>query len=265
MSLMAAEPTPHPPQEPGYAGLIQTAAQCESQGDYARAHALLQQCERLLLSQSQSERDLVRVRSGLWRLAPLWWSNFQHGDMVLRRCRADDADFFRHCFSDRFFSNQFNRQQPWSGDLTKALHDSGRLPPLQSGLLMWVVESLRHGPVGLASMSSIDARNMRTELSVGFPGETLPTQALKTTLMMLHFALVLMPFNKVYGYIYADNPHALKNGLHLGFTHEGRIREHFHIPGHGFVSVDLLGLTRSQLHGDARLKTLAKRVIGQQW
>lgn len=244
---------------------MQTAAQCESQGDYARAHALLQQCEQLVLIHKLDERKLAQVRSGLWRLAPLWWSNLQHGDMVLRRCRADDADFFRHCYNDRLFAGQFNRQQPWRGDLTKALHDSGRLPPIHTGLLMWVVESLKRGPVGLASLSSIDVRNMRTELSVGFPGEMVPMQGLKTMLMMLHFALVLMPFNKVYGYIYEDNPHALKNGLHLGFVHEGHISDHFHIPGHGFLSVDLLGLTRTQLHSHNHLITLAKRVISQEW
>ena len=117
----------------------------------------------------------------------------------------------------------------------------------------------------MASLSSIDTVNMRAELSIGFPGDVAPPLAVKATLMMLHFALVMMPFNKVYTYTYADNERARHNTQRFGFVHEGRLEQHFRLPGHGFVSVDQFGLTRAQLHGHDGLKALARRRIGQQW
>jgi RimJ/RimL family protein N-acetyltransferase len=130
---------------------------------------------------------------------------------------------------------------------------------------MWVVQSSTRGPIGLASLSSIDTVNRKAELSIGLPGVLPPTLGIKTTLMMLHFALVMMPFNKVYAYVYEDNPQALHNAIRLGFVHEGKLNDHFHIAGHGFVNVDQIGLTRQQLRAHAGLKVLAKRKIGQVW
>ena len=130
---------------------------------------------------------------------------------------------------------------------------------------MWVIQSSSSGPVGLASLSSIDTMNRRAELSIGFPGEVPVTLGVKTTLMMLHYALIMMPFNKIYAYVYEDNPKALHNAIRFGFVHEGKLNDHFNIPGHGFVTVDLIGLTRSQLLAHANLKALAKQKIGQSW
>ena len=130
---------------------------------------------------------------------------------------------------------------------------------------MWVVEFGSLGAIGVASLSSIDIENRRVELAIGFPGEVPPSVGIKTTLMMLHFALVMMPFNKVYAYIYEDNPQALHNALRLGFVHEGKLIDHFNIPRHGFVSVDVLGLTRKHLTANTKLRVLAKRKISQDW
>lgn len=248
---------------------MRAAQAFEAAGKFSQAYHLLQKCnEQLEASASDadfSSTDAMAVKSALWRLSPLWWANLKHGGLCLRRCRAEDADFFQKSFNDPLFSRQFNRQKPWRGNLARALEQSGQLPPLQTGLLMWVVESTTTGPIGIASLSSLDTVNLRAELSIGLPGAVAPTLATKATLMMLHFALVMMPFNKVYTYVYQDNSQALHNTLRLGFVHEGTLKDHFNIPNHGFVSVDVTGLTRSQLHGSTYLKHLAKRKIGQVW
>lgn len=243
------------------------AQACEAAGQFAQAYHLLQKCneQRGAYGANAGSVDAMAVKSALWRLSPLWWAKLQHGGLCLRRCRAEDAEFFQKSFNDPVFSRQFNRQKPWRGNLARALEQSGQLPPLQTGLLMWVVESATSGPIGIASLSSLDTVNLRAELSIGFPGAVAPTLGTKATLMMLHFALVMMPFNKVYAYVYQDNPQALHNTLRLGFVHEGTLKDHFNIPNHGFVSVDVTGLTRSQLHGSIYLKHLAKRKIGQVW
>ena len=245
--------------------LLRSAGNHEATGQYGQAFRLLEQCSALAKNTAHSSTQRDAIHYGLWRLNPLWWANLQHGSLRLRRCRAADAAFYNRCFSDPVFASQFNRQRAWRGDLTRALQQSGQLPPLKTGLLQWVVESTIRGPIGLASLSSLDAINLRAELSIGFPGDVPPTMATKATLMMLHFALVLMPFNKVYTYVYQDNPQALHNTIRFGFLHEGTLKDHFNIPGHGFVSVELTGLTRTQLHGNPRLRLLAKRRIGQIW
>lgn len=256
-----ASPPPDPPDLPG---LWRAARACEAAGDYPQAWRLLQRCQ-ALTNAATPPALASSLRAGLWRLNPLWWANIQHGGVALRRCRAEDADFFRRCFGDASFRQQFRRGQPWRGDLALALKKAGQEPPVASGLLMWVVQSATRGAIGLASLSSIDTHNRRVELSVGFPGEVPATLGIKTTLMMLHFALVLMPFNKVCAYVYEDNPAALHNAIRLGFVHEGRLADHFHLPGQGFVSVNQIGLTRAQLHGHAGLQRLARRKIGQDW
>lgn len=244
--------------------LLKQAQALESAGQFAQSHLLLQRCD--ALCDRTVNADLIRaVRSGLWRLAPLWWAELKHGGVGLRRCHRDDADFFRTCFGDSSFQRQFNRRQPWRGDLAAALDNSGRLPPLRTGLLMWVIESKTSGRVGLASLSSIDTFNRRAEFSIGFPGEVPATLGAKVSLMALHFALVLMPLNKVYAYVYEDNTKALSDALRLGFVQEGMLRDHFNINGEGFVSVHQIGLTRAQIHSSERLKTLARRKIGQAW
>ena len=106
-------------------------------------------------------------------------------------------------------------------------------------------------------MSSIDTSNRRAELSIGLPGDIPSTLGNKVTLMMLHFALVMMPFNKVYAYIYDDNPEALRNALRLGFVHEGKLQDRFNIAGQGFVSVNIVAPTRSQLKDNVFMKALS--------
>ena len=82
---------------------------------------------------------------------------------------------------------------------------------------------------------------------------------------VLRLGLETAPFNKVYTYVYQDKPLALHNTIRFGFLHEGTLKDHFNIPWYGFVSVELTGLTRAQLHGNTHLRLLAKRRIGQIW
>ena len=261
------EPTASPTgDEPvSRAELMNSARALEQNGQYGQAHSMLQRCEKLLVADGSDDALSMSVKAWLWRLAPLWWANLQHGGITLRRCRPEDADFFQKCFANEQFCRQFNRQWPWNGPLDMALDKAGKLPPIQTRTLMWVVHSGKVGPIGLASFSNIDTQNRRAELAIGFPGHVPTSLGIKTTLMMLHFALVMMPFNKVYAYLYEDNPQALHNALRLGFVHEGKLKDHFNIAGHGFVSVDVIGLTRSQIAANSKLKILVKRKIGQDW
>jgi RimJ/RimL family protein N-acetyltransferase len=248
------------------AGDLEMAQAAEAVVDFVKAFACLQRAQTHLQATAEPfARERSIVQKGLWRLSPLWWADLHHGGLGLRRCRRGDADFFRQCFADDAFRAQFNRQQPWRGDLGNALENSGRSIPAQSTLLMWVVQSRGGTPLGLASLSSIDPHNHKTEFSVGFTGTVPLTYGIKATMLVLHFALFLMCFNKVYAYIYEDNPQALHNALRLGFEHEGLLKDHFRLPDVGFVNVNLVALTRTQLQDKAPLRALAKRLISQDW
>ena len=160
---------------PDFQMLMKSTRAAEDAGQYKQAYELLKRCEQMLATGHGNNAARRYVGAGLWRLAPLWWANLQHDGICLRRCQAKDADFFQKCFADQQFCRQFNRQWPWPGKLPEALAKHGKLPPIQSRQLMWVVEFGSLGAIGVASLSSIDMENRRVELAIGFPGEVPPS------------------------------------------------------------------------------------------
>jgi RimJ/RimL family protein N-acetyltransferase len=199
-----------------------------------------------------------------WGLAPLWSEPVQHGVVSLRRCGADDAAFFRAVFQDTAFTNRFNRQRPWSGDLGRALHKFGHEPPALLKMLQWVV-CLRSEPVGLISLSHLDLTNARAEFSIGFPQSMSAGISHKACLLAMHFAFCKAGLNKLYGYVYEGNDHALQSALRIGLKREGFLIDHFRFPPNEFVGVHLLGLTRRQaLQNPGLVKAMARRT-GHHW
>ena len=144
-----------------------------------------------------------------WVLAPLWSEPVQHGVVSLRRCGANDAEFFRAVFQDTAFTNRFNRQQPWSGDLGRALHKFGHEPPALLKMLQWVV-CLRSEPVGLISLSHLDLTNARAEFSIGFPKDMTAGISHKACLLAMHFSFFVAGLHRLYGHVYEGNDPALQ-------------------------------------------------------
>jgi RimJ/RimL family protein N-acetyltransferase len=199
-----------------------------------------------------------------WVLAPLWSEPVQHGVVSLRRCGANDAEFFRAVYQDAAFTNRFNRQRPWSGDLGRALQRYGQEPPALLRLLQWVV-CLRDEPVGLISLSHLDLTNSRAELSIGFPQSMSAGISHKACLLALHFAFCKAGLNKLYGYVYEGNDRALQSALRIGFKQEGFLIDHFRFAPNEFVGVHVVGLTRKQaLQNPGLVKTVARRT-GHHW
>jgi len=201
------------------------------------------------------------------RIAPHWWSTLAHPKGTnLRRCRGTDAAFVAACYANADFAQRYNRQAPWTGDLAKALDKAGRQPPLDSGLLQWIVCD-GETPIGLASLSSISATNRKAEYSIGFAEHTrLAAQTMgRAQLLLLHFAYFVAGFNKLYAYIYADNRAALDNGIHLGFREEGILRDHYYLPPGRYFDVHAIGLTRAQLLASPFTLKLARRWLGVDW
>jgi RimJ/RimL family protein N-acetyltransferase len=186
------------------------------------------------------------------------------GGVSLRLCNEHDAEFYRWCFEDRTFTNQFSRQRGWSGSLERALKLNGEKSPCDTGVLQWVVCN-REQPVGLASLSSIDSKNSKAEFSIGLPQLPVPGVALKASLMAMHFAFFILGLNKLYTYVYEDNTKAQQNTIRIGFRKEGVLTDHFSVIDGGFVTVWAFGLTKQQALADENLIRKVERHINQRW
>jgi RimJ/RimL family protein N-acetyltransferase len=239
--------------------LMQLARQDMAQRQYGPAAAKLSKLARdaasdpSLLTGEQSQW----LKTTLWVLSPRWSEPVAHGMVSLRRCRPEDAEFFRASFQDQAFTHRFNRRRPWKGDLSRALLRFGQEPPVLLTLLQWVV--CRHGqPIGLLSLSHIDPENGRPSSHGAGVGH-------KASLLALHFAFFVAGFQKLCAYVYEDNAAALKAALHLGFKQEGFLVDHFRLPPNGHVSVHALGLTRQQALETPALTKAVRRRIGQDW
>lgn len=248
------------------ARLKELARACRHQEARLMLESLLQQVAGLRATEpSAADQIGLQLRPWQLRLAAWWWLPLGAGSVWLRRTRADDADFWSAAYNEASFARRFNRQQPWSGDLARALQKAGELPPLDQGAVQWLICDGAGERLGIASLTSLNLANARAEFSIGFPGNAGPMRGVIASLWVLHFAFFLLHLNKLTTYVYADNLEARHNSLRLGLREEGLLKEHFLLPPGEYVDVLAMGLTRSQLLADKRLVNLAARRIGQVW
>jgi hypothetical protein len=136
---------------------------------------------------------------------------------------------------------------------------------MSSGLL-WVVYRLQEArQVGLVTLSGVDWTNRKAQLAIGSTGTMNPIESAKAMMLAIHFSFFVAGLNKLYTYVYEDNPRSLEQTLGLGFRHEGRLTDHVRDTTGAFVSVDATGLTRAQLTESRTLQRIAKRMIGVDW
>lgn len=198
-----------------------------------------------------------------WVLSPLWWLELKHGRIFLRRASSIDRAFFERCQYDQQFVKRFNRRWASGFDLQRLLWQSENLPPLHVGVMYWtvVVDGI---PRGISSLAGIDQLNRHAEFSIGFPDKPDAGIALKTSLMVIHFALWMLGLHKLIAYIYEDNESAKRNAQHLGFQIEGILGDHFFFNNEP-TSVAVFGLTRNQVLANPSLTRIARRTISQRW
>jgi RimJ/RimL family protein N-acetyltransferase len=246
--------------------LLSEAKQCLERRDIEGAWSRLQEASSLASTQPSalSAQQHHWLRRHLYILSPLWSQPVRHGVVALRRCRQEDEAFFRSTFEDHSFTQRFNRQRPWSGDLARALHKFGQEPPALLRMLQWVV-CLRDEPVGLISLSHLDLTNSRAEFSIGFPQSISAGISHKACLLALHFSFFVAGLHRLYGHVYEGNDPALQAAARIGFCREGFLVDHFRFQPGGFVGVHVVGLTRQQALSNGSLTQTVKRRIGQEW
>lgn len=244
--------------------VLQQSRQLFENGQRQDAYRLLSMALQSAKSNSSDDKSVDQVVLGrkLAELHPLWWQNLGDDSLYLRRTRASDAAFYKDAFSNEDWARRYNRQKPWSGDLEKALERAGQQSPLQSGSLFWIIERQENTPIGLASLTSIDEKNQRAELSLGLLDVNQSVEASKTLFWIIHFAFQKIRLNRLYVYIYTDNPSVRRILERLGFELEGTLRDHFYLPPGQFFDVWIMGLNHATLKKNERMKRLASRWIG---
>lgn len=234
-------------------------AALRQQGSAGARHLLRQ-----FLSENQGRLDPAQLLGWIQhgqRYAEPWWVPQVSGHATLVRSGAGDAAFFRESFGQSAFTTLYNRQQPWRGDLERALGNACLSHFEDAGSIHWTVrDSSGQRPVGLASLSGYSRDNARAEVSLGFPGEVPASTILAASLLVLRFAFSVAKLNKLTSYVYEDNGHARDFTKNFGFAHEGFLADHYLLPPFGFVGVNVFGLTRKSLQHNARLRRLSVRM-----
>lgn len=254
----------------GWRQALAALASLAGAGRLTEARQLLQELQTCATEAGERQPLIAReiqaqLRQWHLRLAPWWWEPIGRGAVVLRRTRSEDADFWRSAYGETDFARRFNRQQPWRGDLARALQKSGDVIPLDQGAIHWVICAPDGERLGIASLTNLNPVNARAEFAIGFPRPAGAMQATLASLWVFHFAFFLLRWNKLTTYVYSDNAVARHNSLRLGLREEGLLKEHFLLPPGEFVDVFAFGLTRRQLLDDRRLVAMAKRRLGQDW
>jgi RimJ/RimL family protein N-acetyltransferase len=185
-----------------------------------------------------------------------WWEPQGAGSVMLRAPHAEDADFLARSFADREFMRQFHRLQASGQDAVAAFIRTAALLPLQTRRIDWIVTDVREQRIGIAGLVDIDWGNGRGEYLVGFPGPCPRAAALQASAAAIRFAFERLVLEKLVSFVYADNPAAQSNTLHLGFREEGLLRSHIASEGR---RIDLFanGMLRSEFESSplfARLR-----------
>lgn len=167
-----------------------------------------------------------------------WWRPIPAGGAALRLPREDDHDAIARWLADDAFMARYHRFEPRTGQAARQHVARAQRPPHETRRREWIVQD-RHGrAAGFAALVDIDASHRRAELLVGLPeADAASSLALKASVAAMAFAFERLHVDKLVSHVYGDNPLAQANTVHLGFTPEGRLREHLRI---GDQRVDLL-------------------------
>ena len=199
-----------------------------------------EQAHQLVLQQATNCPPLVPL---LWEHQPILWSDIQAGICKLTRRQGADAEFVQHLWRDSQFVYSFHRHAaPIPQDVQQLadileqefLHTVG-----DNRAMHWIVRDKQSKPWGLISLTEVSLVHKRAEVMLGMLPDAPPGLSVAAMLVLFQFYFKALKFNKLYSFVYEDNPHSLKGTLHLGFEVEGRLHQHVLDPKTG-IHVNLI-------------------------
>lgn len=191
-------------------------------------------------------------------LSTQWWVPIEVANLVLRQPQESDASYFANVFRNQEFMMHYHRFQGSSDQAIASFIADANSSPYQTRRMDWIIFDEKNNRIGLAAIVDIDWGNARGELLIGMPKNKSPTAALKASVGVLDFAFNRFKLGKVVSYVYADNPVAQANTLHLGFLQEGVLRSHIAVDN-GRMDLFVNGMTSADFTSYTLLRSLARR------
>ena len=242
----------HPNAYPALEKLVSAAVATQR---WSEAHSTLLHAQDILEEKQSLPEWAGRL---LVELSSRWWEPVVISGIALRIPDTSDANFLSSTFRNKEFMLHYHRFQGASDDAVEKFISVAKLSPRQSRRIDWVIQDRSGSRVGLAAIVDIDWGNERGELLVGLPGKRTQTISLKASVAVLKFAFERLQLAKMTSYVYADNPVAQSNTLHLGFEQEGLLRSHIASQA-GRIDLFVNGMTKARFASNVLLTKLAHR------
>lgn len=220
--------------------------------------------------------DDAEIKNLYIQLHPVWMSPIENERIRIRARTRLDRQFVTDCYANESFMNNYNRYVASSFRQSKSkrnTHHPDRLIVYKNNIIQWIIERVdplspgetQYTPIGLASLAEIHWVHRRAEILIGFPNATkfngtrIPLTAM---LMILDFAFNRIGFNKLTSIVYADNVHAQKSTLALGFRQEGVLKNHlFDRKLNRWISVYQNAMLIEEFGENTQLAKLSKKLL----
>lgn len=220
--------------------------------------------------------DNTEIKDLYIQLHPVWVLPIENERIRIRARTRLDRQFVTDCYANESFMNNYNRYVASSFRQSKLQHNSyhpDRLAVYKNKSIQWVIEKIdpfnaketQYTPLGLASLAEIHLIHRRAEILIGFPdaakftGTRIPVTAM---LMILDFAFNRIGFNKLVSIVYADNVHAQKSTLAIGFKQEGLLKNHlFDSKQNRWISVYQNAMLIEEFGENTQLAKLSKKLL----
>lgn len=227
-------------------------------GHYADARAYFERC--LALIPPANSSLINNIKELVYQYDPIWWEVIKSGSIELHRLSTEHKDFLKLCLAEGEFQQHMNMFKTYSEQTIAADIKKNQVSPFESKKIDWVV--IHQGePKGLISFVDINSPNKRAEFIMGYPDKDFSAfDTVRSAFLALNFAFEKLKLERVYSYVYSNNPHGQKTTLKLGFAHEGTMRRHVRNPSTGeALDMHVNGLLKEEFYTSPKNHKLMSR------
>lgn len=214
--------------DPNNVPLDQYLRHLRMQGQFEQARAVITKAAQTLPAFAPSARQLLQAHDDIW------WAQPTGRRCRLRRRGPGDAAFIRQLWADRHFVQHFNPgAAPLPADdtgLQRVLAHEFTALAGQSRTLHWTIETLTGHVFGVLSLVDLSFQHRRAELLIGVQLPPYIGAAAEATLLAIDCAFDVFKLNKLTALVPAYNTASLASSAHMGFVHEGVLRQHLMDP-----------------------------------
>lgn len=188
---------------------------------------------------------------------PVWHQPVRGTRVTLVRPQARHRAFLEQTLAQQDFVARYNAYLGPASVAAQGYLHRVQQPAHNLRQLDWVIENRQGEAVGLASLADLVWGHRRGELLIGFPDRPQARLSLEASLLVLAVAFHCLDLQRVVSYVYANNDHAQKSTLSVGFTHEGTLRRQIMRPDQPQgIDLHVNGMLTEEFNTNARLQRL---------